>query len=424
MHFFRLTGGLAVLALLVTGTACLDEPATLPEPSVAPPPAPPVVVPAKAPEVAFARASKVVKSPLAKPSTKEDEAARKLLTWVVSTYGRDPGDPWAIGHAMLALGSDLELADGKSAVPWLFEEYAEWRVIGDTSLVAFPKRRGDVRIEPHSDLVLKALMETGVPLDAVYKVQGRDATVADLYRNSLFEAYVGPKGQTTYDTLEDAPWALQALATAAPTDLAWTAQGGKAMTMDQMTDVLAADLDVQTRFMAEAMAKGEKVEKRRQGLFAYTCGGQHTLQGVAYAVARGFGSPLARERVVKQVDILYWRMGIELEIYDTMIKDNPEYQLPLLEQRMKFLGHFLESAHKMAAMGLYTPTDAQAAQLDEARVQLIVTLSVLDSGGAFRSLTEMRGDPKSYQMYLDFVGDSAHALRGLDLATGEGTVTY
>ena len=31
-------------------------------------------------------------------------------------------------------------------------------------------------------------------------------------------------------------------------------------------------------------------------------------------------------------------------------------------------------------------------------------------------------NPQMYQMYLDFVGDSAHALRGLDLAVGKGGI--
>jgi hypothetical protein len=417
------------LALALT-TACLDEPARLPtapprtvEPApVEPKPAPLAV---KAPEVTFAPCARNSRSPAATAPSPEDEAARKVLRFIVETYARDPGDPWAIGHGMLALGKDMTLIDDRPAVDWLFEEYAEWRVVGGESLVAFPKRRGNTRIEPHTDLVLKALMESGVATDRQVVVAGQQATVADLYRHSLHEAYVADDGKTSgYESLEDAPWALQALATVAPPDLTWVAQGGRPMTLGRMTDVLARDLHAQTAFMRDAMARGETVEKQRQGIFSYACGGQHTLQGVAYAVGRGFGSPDSRRIIEEEIGVLYWRMGVELGIYDKLIAENPDYQLILLEQRLKFLGHFLESAHKMAAMELYVPTDAQKAQLQEARKQLVVTLSVLEQGGALQSLPAMRTDPKTYQTYLDFVGDSAHALRGLDLATGQGTVCW
>lgn len=377
-----------------------------------------------APEVAFQRASREGKSPVAQPSTPELDKARQVLEWVVTTYARDPDDPWALGHGMLALGADMETMTDKPAVDWLFEEYGQRRMVAGTPLVGFPRSRGNIRVEPHTDLVLKALMETGVPLDREVTVEGQPAKVADLYRYSLWKAWVEPDGSTSFDSLHDTPWALQGFATAAPPGLAWTASGGHAMTLDGFTDIVAKDLGAQTQFMKDAMARGEAVEKRRQGIFAYTCGGQHSIQGLAYAVARGFGSQVAKDEVQDQITLLYWRLDVELKIYDDLLRERPDAAIILLEQRLKFLGHFLESTHKMAAMGLHTPSEAQAEKLAWARQQLVVTVGTLEGGQAFQSLQEMRADPSVYQMYLDFVGDSAHALRGLDLSTGKASIAY
>lgn len=399
-------------------------------PSVPLPSPAPVTPPAeRAPEVAFAPCTRTRPSPAAVPADPELARARERLAAIVSKHTGDPLNPWAIVHGLIAQGPDMVLSDGKAAIPWLFETYAERVTVGTDTLVAFPRTRKhpsggpDIRIEPHTDLILKAVSEVGVPMEQTYLVQGQPATLGDLYRHSLWKTWVdGP--QHSFRSLNDSPWTLQGLASAAPPGLAWTGQGGHPTTIDAVTDAVVADLAAQNAFLRDAMASGATVKKERQGIFAYTCGGQHLLQGAAHAVARGFGSPASREAVQAEIPVLFWRMGVELGIYDTMIAENPEYKVVLLEQRLKFVGHFLESAHKLAAYGLYTPDAAQTEQLAAARRELVATVDALAATGALEQLHAFATDPRSYQMYLDFVGDSAHALRGIDLATGAGTVCY
>jgi hypothetical protein len=43
--------------------------------------------------------------------------------------------------------------------------------------------------------------------------------------------------------------------------------------------------------------------------------------------------------------------------------------------------------------------------------------------GTFQRLPAMKDTPQ-HQLYLDIVGDSAHAARGLDLALGTGEVRW
>ena len=190
--------------------------------------------------------------------------------------------------------------------------------------------------------------------------------------------------------------------------------------MNALTSRVVDRLAVETEFMHAARASGATFEKKGQGIFGYTCGGAHLLQGAAYAVARGFGQESDYAHIQAEVDVLYWRFGIELGIVDAALQQHPDYALILLEQRLKFVGHFLESAHKLAALGFYSPTAEQKALLETARAELVKTVGVLEAMGVFERLSEL--ETSNEQMYLDFVGDSAHALRGIDLSTGAGVV--
>lgn len=399
--------------------ACGGVEPIAPDPTPEPPPLPAAQVAACNPAVKFVVPTNQHKTPRPAAVTPQLAKTRKILETVVRDHGRDPANPWAIGHAMLALGPDVELTNGKVATDWLFEEYAQVRQLEGDDGIAFPSKRGNIRIEPHTDLILKALTETGVAHERKVMVDGKPFTVGDLYRGSLCRAWV-EGSNTAFQSWNDTPWALQGLATWAPPDLSWNADGGHAMTLDDFTHAAVDKLRAETAFMRDAMAMGEAVQKKKQGIFAYTCGGTHLVQGAAYAVARGFGEPEDRKRLAKEVEVMFWRLDVELDIYDQALVQAPEYTVILLEQRLKFLGHFLETQHKLAAEGLYTPDDAQQAKLERALTELIATVGKLEQAKVFGNLRQLL--PKQEQMYLDFVGDAAHAIRGIDLATGKGTV--
>lgn len=395
-----------------------DAPVSAPEP--APVEAEPVPSPAQLPaDLTLRPAAELRTSPAAVPLVAEAQPMRELLLGVVQEHGMVADNPWAIGHGLLALGPDAALPDGSSAVDWLFSEYAEELPLGDTVAVRFPVSRGAIRVEPHADLVLKVLTEVGVSPDRAVTVQGQPHTVADLYTGSLARAWVAD-GQTGFADFNDTPWALQGLATWAPEDLSWTATGGHAMTLDGYTHEVVGKLGEETAFMREAMANGTTVEKRRQGIFAYTCGGAHLFQGAAYAVARGYGEPEDRDAILRELSVWFWRAQLELDLVDELIRSQPQYAPVLLEQRLKFTGHLLESVHKVWALGLAEPTEAQLALVAILRHQLLVTVEAIDKLGLWAKLDEVRAADE--QVYLDYVGDAAHALRALDLSTGEGSV--
>jgi hypothetical protein len=89
---------------------------------------------------------------------------------------------------------------------------------------------------------------------------------------------------------------------------------------------------------------------------------------------------------------------------------------------VKFLGHWLETTSKMQAMGLFVPTDPQMKSIEGAATNLVLTLDALRQQGTFDQLPQIRA--QNEQLFLDIVGDSGHAIRGLELALGRGTIAY
>jgi hypothetical protein len=362
--------------------------------------------------------------------------ARDLLRKVVVDHGRDPENPWAVGHAMLALGPEVELTNGMMAVDHLFASYAEWVDVSNTPGIAFPRGRGSVRIEPHSDLLLKAITEGGVEPGRSVVVAGQPSTVMPLYRHSLHRAWL-QGGQTGFDSMNDTPWALQSLASWAPQGLSWLAIGNHAMTLDGMTTALLTQLEKEGAQLSRAKAAGAMPQKDGKGILSYTCGGQHLVQGVAHAVARGFGPDDGRARVCAQRDLLIWRIDHELGTIDPILASQGSDRalaIVLLDQRLKFLGHALETTSKIDAYGMCGWGSADDAARDRMGVELVRTVEALNSLNVFTGLTALRTDtsldpyrPNSggaEQVYLDIVGDAAHAVRGIDLALGESGIRF
>lgn len=434
--------GTVAIVLALAGASCTGTPSA--------PEAPPEPVCAAVPQVAWRLPQNEARTPYAIPGEDSVIKAAKTLKDVVYTHARDPDNPWAASHAMLAIGPTTELTNGKLAVDHLFAEYAEtFEVCGET-LVRFPRSRGETRVEPHTDLILKAVTEAGLSPDQPVTVQGQAYTLGHLYRGSLHRAWVGgaddgvvPYGPPTEGAgsttahWNDTPWALQGLATWAPADLAWTAVGDHPMDLNRFTHASVQRIDLESQALQLQQRNGQTFDKqasaRAGGLVSMTCGGAHMLQGSAYALARGFGDDTDKAVYARQIGLLFWRYQAELDAYTKLIETQPKYRTLLMMQRLKFLGHFLETTHKWAAMGLFRPNEDQDRIMREAAAQLVATVAVLQATGIYANLDKL-ADPglqqvypgviTNEQLYLDYVGDSAHAYRGLDLALGHGTVRY
>jgi hypothetical protein len=424
-----------MILLYLWACSCGEEP-TPPQPAPVAPVPPPAPV-EKAPELTLRLPTQEGSSPKPIALSPELTRTRAKLVEVVEGHARDPGNPWAIVHGMLALGPTMKLSNDADPVDWMFEHYGEVHEVGNTELIGFPTRKDEALVEPHTDLILKALTESRVAPDRKITVGGKAFPVESLYRHSLWRAWVD--GRTTgyqQGGYNDTPWALQALSAWAPAGLAWTARGGHAMSMDTFTHEVVTQLDLETQEMQAAKAAGQLVQKdTRKGLFRYTCGGQHLLQGAAYAVARGFGVEQDKAAVCEQLAVLRWRIDVELAAIDPILQ-SPEatrpLQVVLLSQRLKFLGHWLETTHKIGALSVCPLGPDDEAATRRVATELVRTVDALAALGIWENLLAVAQDPEletlrnggGRQVYLDLVGDSAHAVRGLDLATGKGTVPF
>lgn len=358
------------------------------------------------------------------PALEAYDVALATLSPIVEQRAGDPDNAWAIAHGLLARGPEYRIADGRGAVPHLFSVFAEPRPVGTLSFAGFPRERGGKPIESHTDLILKNLQEIGINPADEFPMAGGVGSGADLYRYTLLKTFLrAAENKSNFDSPADMPWGLQALsAWAPPGPLRWRSVEGTEMDLDTLTDFVVLVLTKESKFMFDAMRDGAGFERKGQPLFSYACGGAHLVQGASYAVGRGYGSPDARKAVEAQVALLFYRLPIELEIYAEAAKKGRQYRKKLAVQRLKFIGHWLETISKLQVMGIFTPDEQQLQGIEGAAQNLTLVVRELDELGVFTGLDAVGiEDP---QMYLDVVGDSAHAVRGLELALGRQSVRW
>ena len=350
------------------------------------------------------------------------EATRNALMGMVSQHGVLIDNPWALLHALLALGPQTTLPDGRDAIDALFSDYAEPSFSG--ALIHFPQKKmkgsETILIEPHTDLALKVLTEIGVSPDRVLRVAGTKKTFGDLYRSSLLETHLDPRSnRSSFASPNDIPWNIQALSTFATPNMEWES-GELVMKLEDLTAFLMAVVHQETRFLAQAYESQNRFEKQKQGIFKYTCGGMHLIQALAYAHARGFGSEKTKAVLTEQVALLYYRFPIELSIYDDLMKAHPSYKVQLLIQRLKFVGHFLETTAKMEILGFAQASPEMRSLQQGALDQLALITQALRE----ENLIQNPQSASTKQLYLDLIGDAAHAVYGIDLIAGKRTIRF
>ena len=352
------------------------------------------------------------------------DTALLTLGRVVEKWAGDPENAWAIAHGLLARGPEFRLTNELGAVATLFSVYAEPRPVGSLTLLGFPATRNGTPVEPHTDILLKSFTEVGLPPETPFPMGGAQVTAADLYRYTLLKTFLRVKeNKSSFADPNDMAWGVQALASWAPSrDLRWTALDGTPMDMNTLADFLVVVLTKESKFMFDHMRAGEGFERAGQPLFSYSCGGAHLLQGASYAVARGFGRPENRAYVAAQGPLLLYRLPVELRLYDAALARFKGERERLLVQRLKFLGHWLESMSKLRILGLFTPDDMQQNTIEGAAQNLALTVEQLQKLGTFDRLAEL--DTEDHQLFLDVIGDSAHGVRGLELALGRQEVWW
>jgi hypothetical protein len=343
------------------------------------------------------------------PPTEGDAAREARVLALLEAHVRrhalaDPDDTWALVHALLVLPPATPLPAGGT----LAEATAARATVADVHGRSIPVFTGQAAggnpREPHRDQVVRALLASGVPLDHAFEAGGARHTVADLLEGALwrFEAPTGAQ-------MAQSAWTVMALAEAVRGGREAEFQNHRGQTFDGrvLAARAAAFLNDEMTFIETARDRGVALQKRREGVHAHPCGGFHTAQAPAAwlfdeAARKGLEPQLKRAAAT-----LAFRLGAEQAIYAQARAQHPEHALILTVQELKFYGHWLEAMADLRDGGI--PVDANA--VARARALLVDAVERLVGMGVFERMDEIRTLQR--QVWLDLIGDSAHALRGL-----------
>jgi len=330
-----------------------------------------------------------------------------ILERVVDRWTRNDDEPWLLMHGMLAWGPRHLTQAGTPAGTYLLDNYLENRELEGRTIRVFPiDDPGGARIDAHMDQSIKTLIEMGIQDPRI------DELVADAQWRFAYEP--GPDGGPFPDANE-APWSAQAFCQHAREGQdTFTTHAGAEVDLRQLTGALVSQLEEESRFLDDIRRAGDTTyEKRRQGIFRYTCGGTHLFMGADACVAAGFGDQELTQRLAYQMDLLFWRMRRELEAVENALDQAPQMAPLLVEQRMKYLGHFLEAEAKSELNGTFVPNEFHRRELVVAQRALFLTIQQLQQMGVFDRLDTFHEN--QYEYYLFTAGDACHALRAIHL---------
>lgn len=337
-----------------------------------------------------------------------EEARVRLGTWVQEGAG-DPKVAWALAHGLVGFGKDFHATDRRLAIDVIVSDFAELKTVGGKQRVYFPKKTKEGRpLEPHTSLMVKSLLEAEVPRDRLFVVKGLGKVPLSRIAEDVLAEIERPNTEAEW---QDFAWSLTALLLyykdqaqpkGAPNEIQ-----KKLVTLSLET---IAYLEGQQAFLVEAMESNhpERVEKRKQFIFAHTCGGTHLIQAAVRA-AVFVGTPEVKARVKKQLQILLFRHQAERRIYTEALAKAPNYALILHTQELKFFGHVLETFALAQPLGMTEGSPEERARLGLVAKDLIQAVNVL--GPAYHQLGPIRAERE--QTYLDLIGDGCHAMRGL-----------
>lgn len=420
----RRVANAAALGLVAALSGCGKDlpppPPPTPEPATpAPTPEPPT--PAPDPDAALLQSS--AGDPVFNDA---HQRALAVLGRVVDWEDADPGNAWALAHGVLARGLDFYARDGRPARDVLAADFVRWRDDGGTNRPFFPKSLAGARVEPHTGLIVKNLLERGVGIDDPIAKRPGSPTTRSLVLGTM-AAHTPGKGGFWADP-DDAPWLMQAWCQSVSKGgpKRFTAADGREYDVGRAAAELLGHAERDTAFLVDAMANGTTVEKRKQGIFGYSCGGGHLIQAVVACAAADLPPMVADldARAATIVGTYLFRLELETGLVERAMQQQPRMREVLLNQDVKFLGHLLETVAKAVSVGILAPTQEQHRALRHAEVLLLHRVLWLERLGAYApdALSRLRagGDkgPRAldpFQQALDRAGDAAHALYGLEL---------
>ena len=345
--------------------------------------------------------------PLRSASRAEIEATIESLTKAVEAGAKDPTNPWAMSHGLLAFGPGLKASDGRLVIDVIVGDYAQLETVANKKVYGFPGQTADkTPVEPHPDLLVKSLVEAGVPLGRKFKLKsGKTVTLQRLVDDAAW-SFAMPVSDKDWHKFA---WSLTLFLEAYGEDGVIKSQSGP-IPVRTLVDRAVNKLELEQAFLLKIKNDGrpDLLEKRKQGIFGHTCGGLHFVQAAIQGAGRG-GEKAPMFRAAKQLELVDFRWDGERRIYRKMIQTQPKYRFLLLVQELKFHGHVLETMAMAHDWGVRPADEATRAQ---ARY---VAADLIDAVKELKPMYDAQSRLKEQvpQSYYDLIGDGCHAIRGL-----------
>lgn len=356
----------------------------------------------------------------AAPPPEKSHAAAVLRTQCL-LQAADPSNPWALAHGIKTLGPSFLASDGRKAADVIVHDFLLRNTLPDGGPGAgapfgFARYGADgTPIEPHTNLNTKALVaDAKMPLSTKFKTAWGTVTLQQLVESAKAGYRHSPQVPEYW---RDVGWTLSLFAATQKPGTTWKTSDGQTISLDQVFDDALTELELETAELKKGLDSHQpQVDKRKQGVYAHSCGGLHFVQGVLAwarhpAVKKKWGA-----RLDAQIAIHFYRLESERRQYDAAwqqaLTSMPQFKLPVLVQMVKFYGHWLETvAHFRDDFG-WKPNDAQKQDLNRAKAFLDIAVRALEEQKAFEQMDQLKKTQK--QVYLDLIGDSCHAAHGLE----------
>lgn len=346
--------------------------------------------------------------PGAKAATTSDALRTQCLL-----HAADPKNPWAMAHGITALGPAFAAADGRKAADAIIADFLQKGSEPQGGAYGFPRYTADrTPVEPHSNLLVKTLVLSGMKDATRFKTGFGAVTLKDLVESVKRGFRHVPQNQAYW---EDVGWTLDLLAHRLTPKTATFKNGAdEVVDFNRVMDEAFAYLEFSQQDLAAGMDKKlPEVPKRKQGIYSHACGGLHLFQAVMHwarypEVRKKWG-----KRIDRQIDVLFYRLGSEQRQYDAALQQAPQYRLQLLTQMVKFYGHFLETTGRVRKDLRFKPNRAQAQDIQKAKALLDNAVRELQSDGTFDKMAQLKTSHP--QVHLDLIGDACHAANGLAL---------
>jgi hypothetical protein len=349
---------------------------------------------------------------MAKATTPARAPAHEALYRQCLLQAADTRNPWALAHGITGLGKGFAAADGRLASEVMVTDFLQQGADPQANPYGFVRYAADkTPVEPHSNLLTKTLVLAGVPRTTAFQTAWGKVTLEQLIQGVQRGFRHVPASEEYW---RDAAWTLDLLAATHKPGAVFTNGSGEKVSVDAVMDDALAYLEKAQAELGAGLDAGQpQVDKRKQGIYAHTCGGLHLFQAVGSwarhpAVRKRWGA-----RYTRQIEILFYRLGSESRQYQAALQAAPQFKLEVLTQMVKFYGHFLETTGRLKRDSGFRPSAPQKQELERAKALLDNAVRELQAAKAFDSMEQLKVSKP--QLYLDLIGDSCHAANGYEL---------